>query len=158
MNKFFRWYGGKIRMLEKLEALIPEHQIYMEPFIGSGALALNHIRSPVEIINDLDGDIANLFRVMSDREKGKELIERLSHVAYDRKVFDAVRGERKNNFKGYNSVDKAVLTYIMISQSFNAAEIHSAREAMQALNYITRTCLTICQRSMSVWNTLRFSM
>ena len=121
MNKFFRWYGGKIRMLEKLEALIPEHQIYMEPFIGSGALALNHIRSPVEIINDLDGDIANLFRVMSDREKGKELIERLSHVAYDRKVFDAVRGERKNNFKGYNSIDKAVLTYIMISQSFNAA-------------------------------------
>lgn len=121
MNKFFRWYGGKIRMLEKLEALIPEHQIYMEPFIGSGALALNHIKSPVEIINDLDGDIVNLFRVMSDKEKGKELIERLSHVAYDRKVFDAVRGERKNNFKGYNTIDKAVLTYIMISQSFNAA-------------------------------------
>lgn len=121
MNKFFRWYGGKIRMLEKLEALIPEHQIYMEPFIGSGALALNHIRSPVEIINDLDGDIANLFRVMSDREKGNELIERLSHVAYDRTVFDAAREEQRNNFKGYNSIEKAVLTYIMISQSFNAA-------------------------------------
>lgn len=121
MNKFFRWYGGKIRMLEKLEALIPEHQIYMEPFIGSGALALNHIRSPVEIINDLDGDIANLFRVMSDREKGNELIERLSHVAYDRTVFNAAREEQKNNFKGYNSIEKAVLTYIMISQSFNAA-------------------------------------
>jgi DNA adenine methylase len=108
-------------MLEKLEALIPEHQIYMEPFIGSGALALNHIRSPVEIINDLDGDIANLFRVMSDREKGNELIERLSHVAYDRTVFDAAREEQRNNFKGYNSIEKAVLTYIMISQSFNAA-------------------------------------
>ena len=121
MNKFFRWYGGKIRMPEKLEALIPEHQIYMEPVIGSGALALNHIRSPVEIINDLDGDIANLFRVMSDREKGNELIERLSHVAYDRTVFDAAREEQKNNFKGYNSIEKAVLTYIMISQSFNAA-------------------------------------
>ena len=121
MNKFFRWYGGKIRMLEKLEALIPEHQIYMEPFIGSGALALNHIKSPVEIINDLDGDIVNLFRVMSDKEKGKELIERLSHVAYDRTVFDAAREEQKNNFKGYNSIEKAVLTYIMISQSFNAA-------------------------------------
>ena len=121
MNKFFRWYGGKIRMLEKLEALIPEHQIYMEPFIGSGALALNHIKSPVEIINDLDGDIVNLFRVMSDKEKGKELIERLSHVAYDRTVFDAAREEQKNNFKGYNTIDKAVLTYIMISQSFNAA-------------------------------------
>ena len=58
---------------------------------------------------------------MSDREKGNELIERLSHVAYDRTVFDAAREEQKNNFKGYNSIEKAVLTYIMISQSFNAA-------------------------------------
>lgn len=121
MNRFFRWYGGKIRMLEKLEALIPEHKIYLEPFVGSGALALNHIRSPVEIINDLDGDIANLFAVMADREKGKELIKRLLNVPYDRKLFNVVREEQKHNFIGYNSIEKAVLTYIMISQSFNAA-------------------------------------
>lgn len=120
MRRFFRWYGGKIRMLEKLEALIPEHQIYLEPFVGSGALALNHIRSPVEIINDLDGDIINLFRVMSDREKGRELTDRLLKVPYDRKIFNAVREEQKNNFTGYNSIEKAVLTYILISQSFNA--------------------------------------
>ena len=48
-----------------------------------------------------------MFRVMSDREKGNELIERLSHVAYDRTVFDAAREEQKNNFKGYNSIEKA---------------------------------------------------
>lgn len=107
-------------MLEKLKALIPEHGIYLEPFVGSGALALNHIRSPVEIINDLDGDIANLFAVMADREKGKELIDRLLKVPYDRKIFNVVRGEQKNHFRGYNSIEKAVLTYIMISQSFNA--------------------------------------
>ena len=120
MCRFFRWYGGKIRMLEKLEALIPEHKIYLEPFVGSGALALNHIRSPVEIVNDLDGNIANLFRVMADREMGKELISRLLNVPYDRKLFNVVREEQKNNFIGYNSIEKAVLTYIMISQSFNA--------------------------------------
>ena len=120
MCRFFRWYGGKIRMLEKLEALIPETKIYLEPFVGSGALALNHIRSPVEIVNDLDGNIANLFRVMADREMGKELISRLLNVPYDRKLFNVVREEQKNNFIGYNSIEKAVLTYIMISQSFNA--------------------------------------
>ena len=120
MCRFFRWYGGKIRMLEKLEALIPEHKIYLEPFVGSGALALNHIRSPVEIVNDLDGNIANLFRVMAHREMGKELISRLLNVPYDRKLFNVVREEQKNNFIGYNSIEKAVLTYIMISQSFNA--------------------------------------
>lgn len=99
-NRFFRWYGGKMRMLEKLQALIPKHGIYIEPFIGSGALALNHDRSPVEIINDLDRDIANLFQVMSDREKGKELIGRLAKVPYDRKIFSAVREEQKNRKTG----------------------------------------------------------
>lgn len=121
MAKFFRWYGGKIRMLDKLEALIPEHEIYLEPFVGSGALALNHIRSPVEIINDLDRDISNLFMVMSDREKGKELINRLQNVPYDRKIFHAVKNEQKDNFMGYSDIERAVLTYILISQSFNAA-------------------------------------
>ena len=108
-------------MLEKLQALIPEHRIYLEPFVGSGALALNHDRSPVEIINDLDRDIANLFRVMADREQGRELIDRLQKVPYDRRIFNAVRGEQKNRFRGYSDIERAVLTYIMISQSFNAA-------------------------------------
>lgn len=108
-------------MLEKLTSLIPTHTIYLEPFVGSGALALNHVRSPVEIINDLDVDIANLFAVMADREKGKQLIDILYNVPYDRRIFNAAREEQKNNFMGYNSIEKAVLTYIMISQSFNAS-------------------------------------
>lgn len=101
--------------------LIPEHEIYLEPFIGSGALALNHPRSPVEIVNDLDRDIANLYQVMSDREKGKELVDRLVQVPYDRRIFDSAREEQKSNFSGYNDIERAVLTYIVISQSFNAA-------------------------------------
>jgi len=119
--RFFRWYGGKIRMIERLVPLIPKHTVYLEPFAGSGALALNHVRSQVEIINDLDRDIANLFAVMADRDKGKELIERLYCVEYDRKVFCAAREEQKNGFEGYNSIERAVLTYILISQSFNAS-------------------------------------
>ena len=119
--RFFRWYGGKNRMLDKLIPLIPEHKIYLEPFVGSGALALNHIRSSVEVINDLDRDISNLYRVMADRGKGKELITRLLKVPYDRKIFNALRNEHKNHFMGYGGIERAVMTYIVISQSFNAA-------------------------------------
>ena len=28
--KFFRWYGGKIRLVEMLKLLIPEHVKYVE--------------------------------------------------------------------------------------------------------------------------------
>ena len=37
--KFFRWYGGKIRLVETLKLLIPEHVEYVEPFAGSAAPA-----------------------------------------------------------------------------------------------------------------------
>ena len=120
-TRFFRYYGGKIRMLEKLNALMPKHEIYLEPFLGSGALALNHERSQVEILSDLDRDIANLFRVLADRKKGLELMGHLTQVPYSRTVFNIARAEQRYNFRGYSDIERAVLTYIAISQSFNAS-------------------------------------
>lgn len=67
--KFFRWYGGKIRLVETLKLLIPEHVEYVEPFAGSAALLLNHSRSREEVINDKDADVAFLLQTMADHEK-----------------------------------------------------------------------------------------
>lgn len=45
--------------------------IYLEPFFGSGAVFFNKLPGTVETINDLDGDVVNLFRVL--REQPEEL-------------------------------------------------------------------------------------
>lgn len=118
--RFFCWYGGKYRMVNILQNLIPPHRIYLEPFLGSGALLINHPKSQIEIANDLDRDIANLFRTMADREKGKELVDRLCSLPYDRNLFNEILYEQKAGFCGFSDLDRAVLTYMMISQSFNA--------------------------------------
>lgn len=41
--------------------------VYLEPFLGSGAVFLNKNPSAVEIINDLDSNIVNLFQILRDR-------------------------------------------------------------------------------------------
>jgi DNA adenine methylase len=63
-----QWFGGKYYLAGKLIELFPPHQTYVEPFGGGGSLIIAKDPSPVEIYNDLDGDLVNFFRVVRDRE------------------------------------------------------------------------------------------
>jgi DNA adenine methylase len=81
----FGWYGGKFSHLEWLLPLLPEAHHYCEPFGGSGAVLLNRPPSPVETYNDLDGDVANFFRVL--REQPESLIRLLSLTPFSREEF-----------------------------------------------------------------------
>jgi len=59
------WPGGKRRLLKHLYAHFPEHQCYVEPFAGgAAALFLNPTPAPLEILNDINGELVNLYRVV----------------------------------------------------------------------------------------------
>lgn len=61
-----KWPGAKWSIANKIVDLIPPHKIYLEPFFGSGAIFFNKAPCNTEIINDLDGDIVNLFKCIRD--------------------------------------------------------------------------------------------
>ena len=50
---------------------LPVHEIYLEPFFGSGAIFFNKEPARLETVNDLDGNVVNLFKVI--RERPQEL-------------------------------------------------------------------------------------
>lgn len=58
----FRWPGGKTRLLKHLLPLLRPHTIFVEAFAGSAALTLAKEPSKVEVINDINGELVNLFR------------------------------------------------------------------------------------------------
>ena len=60
--------------------------VYLEPFLGSGAVFFNKLPGKVETINDLDSDIVNLFRVL--REQPEELKKALELTPYSREEYD----------------------------------------------------------------------
>ena len=64
----FGWYGGKFSHLDWLLPLLPGCHHYCEPFAGSAAVLLNRSPSPIETYNDLDGEVANFFRVLRDQK------------------------------------------------------------------------------------------
>lgn len=89
MNAVFRYPGSKWSLAEWIISHFPEgyeKMVYVEPFIGSGAVFFNKNPGAVETINDLDSDIVNLFYVL--REYPEELIRVLSLTPYSREEYD----------------------------------------------------------------------
>src|SRR5487761_2681173 len=78
----FGWYGGKFSHLKWLLPLLPECHHYCEPFAGSAAVLLNRPPSPVETYNDIDGEVANFFRVL--RNQKETLIEAIGLTPFSR--------------------------------------------------------------------------
>lgn len=89
MNAITRYPGAKWGLAEWIISHFPagyERMVYLEPFVGSGAVFLNKRPSVVETINDLDGDIVNLFLVLRDRPE--ELRRALELTPYSREEYD----------------------------------------------------------------------
>jgi DNA adenine methylase len=57
------YIGGKRRVARQLVALLPPHTTYIEPFAGGAQVLFHKPESRVEVLNDVDGDIVNFFRV-----------------------------------------------------------------------------------------------
>lgn len=57
------YVGGKNRLAAKIISLLPEHITYVEPFAGGAQVLFHKLPSNVEVLNDLDYEIVNFFRV-----------------------------------------------------------------------------------------------
>lgn len=82
------WFGGKKilakRIIERIEAI--PHRCYAEPFVGMGGVLLRRRKRPKsEIVNDINGDVVNLFRVA--REHPDELVRQFDWVLSSRTEF-----------------------------------------------------------------------
>lgn len=89
MKTVMRYPGSKWGIAEWIISHFPEgyeKMVYLEPFAGSGAVFFNKNPGVVETINDLDGDIVNLFRVIRDRPE--ELKRLLELTPYSREEYD----------------------------------------------------------------------
>lgn len=84
----FPWFGGKGMLAKKIIPLLPQATTYVEPYAGAASVFW-HLPQPypVEVLNDLDGRIVNLFRVLQDRAKFEELAHRLVWTPYARDEF-----------------------------------------------------------------------
>jgi DNA adenine methylase len=58
------WIGGKRRLAEQILPLFPDHVCYVEVFAGAGAIYFAKPPSECEVLNDINGELVNLYRVV----------------------------------------------------------------------------------------------
>jgi DNA adenine methylase len=56
------YYGGKQQLAPTIVSLLPPHRIYVEPFVGGGAVFFSKPASPVEVINDINSELVNFYQ------------------------------------------------------------------------------------------------
>lgn len=118
---FFTYYGSKKRLLSPLYSLKPINiNTTIEACAGSAVWTINKPKYGKEILNDLSVEIYNLLKLMADKEKGRELVKRLLKIEYSRDVFNKALEAKKNKFENISEMDMAVMSYILLTQSFNA--------------------------------------
>lgn len=83
-----RYHGGKYRLGSWLVSHYPPHRCYVSDFCGAASDLLWKPRSYAEIINDLDGEIVSLFRVLRDPAQARELKRQLLLTPFARAEFE----------------------------------------------------------------------
>ena len=111
------YYGGKQRLVTLILSLIPEHKLYCEPFVGGAAVFFAKEPSEMEVINDLNGEVVNFYRVChSDFKKLEKLIQSTPH---SRQVHQEAQTILKNASK-HNALKRAWAFWVQTNMSFSA--------------------------------------
>ncbi len=86
MGKALKYPGSKWRIADRLVGMMPPHHTYCEPFFGSGAVFFRKQPSDIEVVNDMDNDVVNLFLcIQNDAEKLARLV---MTTPYSRQMYD----------------------------------------------------------------------
>ena len=64
LKPIFCRIGTKRYTSDEIINIFPEHEIYVEPFLGGASIFLNKKPSKKEIINDLDGELMNAYKLI----------------------------------------------------------------------------------------------
>jgi DNA adenine methylase len=102
-------------MLTELLPLIPYDDLFVDVFGGGGSVLLNRRRSPVEVYNDLDSNLVNLFRVL--QTDPLELERRLRSTLYSKEEFVKAIHIIDGTSEPADDVERAWAMFVNMNQS-----------------------------------------
>lgn len=120
-----KWHGGKFYMANLIHGLMPRHMHYVEPFAGSLAvlfrrdpndktLWLDPEKGVSELVNDLNGDLTNFWRVLRDEQKFERFKRIIEAVPFSQPEFEDAQEQL---LLTTDKVEKAVCFFILARQS-----------------------------------------
>jgi DNA adenine methylase len=106
--------GGKRRLADRIFPLFPRHSCYVEPFAGGAALFfLRQVPADVEVLNDVNGDLVNLYRVVQNHLE--EFVRQFKWALSSRQVF---KWMQMTNPETLTDIQRAARFYYLQQSAF----------------------------------------
>lgn len=121
MNAVLRYPGAKNRIADWITSWFPKHTVYLEPFCGSASVLLEKKPSRLETINDIDGNVVNLFKVLRDHEACVELCRIIDLTPWSREEYEFC----KKNDPDLDKVEQARRFLVRSWQGISGAQRYS---------------------------------
>jgi DNA adenine methylase len=106
----FNRFGSKYTKRNTIIPLIPEHTIYVEPFVGGGSIFINKNKAQINVLNDLDKVLIEHYKLLEHCSPNPDDYEDVKTIEESRKyIFER---EHKTN------EEKMILYKLRISNGF----------------------------------------
>lgn len=141
MNSPIGWIGGKRALRQEIITRFPQDGVgrYIEVFFGAGWVFFGRKKLPgqLEVINDKDGEIVNLFRCIKYHARALE--EEMRWVIPSRQIFFDSVAQLKS--EGLTDIQRAARFLCTLKLSFGSNRrsfATSAKSFQRTLNYLSK--------------------
>lgn len=111
----FGYFGSKQRLAARIAKMLPPHNAWVEAFCGSAAVTMVKKPAQIEVLNDADTQIVNVFRQL--REHSAELMRLVELTPYAREEFQ----ESYRRPKAANDLEQARRFLVAAMMTVNGA-------------------------------------
>lgn len=114
-RSFSGWLGGKSQLARTIIEMMPEHKHYCEVFGGAGWVLFKKTPSTLETINDINGDLVNLYRVFKYHPEA--LLTEFSTQLISRDEFERLKATPSHLL---TDIQRAARFYYLLRTCFGA--------------------------------------
>lgn len=122
MKSFIAWIGGKSLLAKRIISEFPQNiEKYIEVFGGGGSVLFAKEPHNLEVYNDANGELVNLFRCMKYHRA--ELEREIDGYLNSREIFQDIKNRLEYGI-GFTDIQRAGMFFIKTKISFGANGNH----------------------------------
>ncbi len=107
--------GGKFRLLKKILKIIPNHEFYLEPFLGSAIVLLNKPRCRYECGNDINSELINYLLIVREHPKEFDKLKKGVLGLVSQEIYNRIINGK---LKPKNDIERAYFFYYINKFTF----------------------------------------
>jgi DNA adenine methylase len=118
MKQPLKWHGGKHYLASQIVSLMPAHTHYVEPYAGGLAVLFAKPYEGIsEVVNDLNADLTNFWRVLQDVSAFRQFKRQIEAMPFSEAEWQDAKHNLGQQTPREQNVQRAVRFFVLCRQS-----------------------------------------